>query len=227
MEYDWGMRNNSISPVKRSKAEARSNYNRLSRWYDGLAASEAKYRRMGVAALAVQPGESVLEIGFGTGGCLPDLAWQVGTAGFVCGIDLSDGMAAVARERLSAANLTDRVALTLGDAAYTPFGEGCFDAIFTSFTLELFDTPDITRVLGECQRILRPAGRLAVVALVKAAQPNLAERVYEWFHAKMPVAVDCRPILAQSALRETGFEIDRVISTKMWGLPVEVIVGRT
>jgi len=215
-----------ISPVTRSKDEARANYNRLSRWYDWIAGSEARYRQIGVQALGLQPAERLLEIGFGTGNCLLDFARQAGPDGLVCGIDLSEGMAAVAGKSLSKAGLGERVSLVLGDAVELPFRDDSFDAIFASFTLELFDTPDIPRMLRQCSRILRPEGRLAAVTLVKSDQPGFAERVYEWFHARMPVAVDCRPIRAQAALLEIGFEITEVISEKMWGLPVEIIVGK-
>jgi demethylmenaquinone methyltransferase/2-methoxy-6-polyprenyl-1,4-benzoquinol methylase len=95
-----------------------------------------------------------------------------------------------------------------------------------SFTLELFDTPEIPEVLRQCRRILMPEGRLAVVTMVKTPQPKFPERIYEWFHARMPVTVDCRPILAQTAMQDAGFEIAEVISEKMWGLPVEIIVGK-
>lgn len=216
---------NRISPVTRTKNEARANYNRLSRWYDWIAGSEARYRQIGLKVLNLQPGERVLEIGFGTGSCLQDFAQQTGPQGFVYGIDLSDGMAVVAGNRLTEAGLANRVALTLGDALHAPFDGGCFDAIFMSFTLELFDTPEIPLVLRQCSRILRPDGRLGVVTMVKTGQPNFAERAYEWFHARMPVAVDCRPILAQAALQDADFEIAQTISEKMWGLPVEIILG--
>ena len=212
-----------ISPVTRTKFEARTNYNRLSRWYDWIAGSEAKYRQMGVKLLDPQPEEQILEIGFGTGTCLLEFARQVGSEGRVCGIDLSDGMAAVAQNRLSEAGFAKQVSLTLGDAVQAPFANKSFDAIFMSFTLELFDTPEIPLVLNQCHRILNPNGRLVVVTLVKTNAPNFAERAYEWVHAKMPVSVDCRPIPAQAVLQEAGFEIVDVISEKMWGLPVEII----
>ena len=217
---------NTISPVTRSKKQARANYNRLSRWYDWIAGSEDRYRQIGVQALNPQATERLLEIGFGTGQCLLEFAQQVGSDGWVCGIDLSEGMAAVAHERISTAGLGDRVSLLLGDAVELPFADHSFDAIFASFTLELFDTPDIPRVLQQCTRILRPGGRLATVTLVKTDQPGFAERLYEWFHARMPVAVDCRPIWAQPVIEQAGFDIVEVISEKMWGLPLEIIVGK-
>jgi len=219
------MTKNTISPVTRTKNEARANYNRLSRWYDLFAGSEAKYRQIGMRALAAQAGERLLEIGFGTGQCLLDLVRQVGPEGFVCGIDLSDGMAAVAQGRLSDAGVSERAGIVLADAVRSPFPEECFNAIFISFTLELFDTPEIPRVLRLCRQILKPEGRLVVVTMIKTEQPSFAERTYEWFHARMPVTVDCRPIRAQDALQEADFEITEVIPEKMWGLPVEIIVA--
>jgi demethylmenaquinone methyltransferase/2-methoxy-6-polyprenyl-1,4-benzoquinol methylase len=215
-----------ISPVNRTKNQARANYNRLSRWYDWIAGSETRYRQLGVQTLNAQPGESVLEIGFGTGTCLLEIGKNVRKGGFVCGLDISDGMAAVARKRLKESGFAQIVSLALGDAVHSPFKDASFDAIFMSFTLELFDTPEIPLVLGECRRILNSEGRLVVVTLSKTEKPNFAERTYEWVHARMPVAVDCRPIPALALLQEAGFEIVDVISEKMWWLPVEIVLSQ-
>lgn len=217
---------NVISPVTRSKEQARRYYNRLSGWYDLIAGSEAPFRQRGLALLDVQPGERILEIGFGTGECLVTLAEAAGTEGFVYGIELSEGMAAQAQHRLAESGLEQRVSLLLADGANAPFVANSFDAIFMSFTLELFDTPEIPHVLQQCRRLLQPRGRLGVVSLVKTEYPGLAERIYEWFHQKMPVAVDCRPIKAQESLRRAGFAIEQVVHESMWGLPVESILAR-
>src|SRR5215208_4631175 len=131
----------SVSRVNRSKEAARASYNRLSRWYDLIAGStEKKYRDWGLEKLAAQPGENVLEIGFGTGHCLVALAKSVGPTGRVVGLDISDGMLAIARDRVGQEGLSGRVDLHLGDAAHLDFLEaGSLDGVFMSFTLELFD----------------------------------------------------------------------------------------
>jgi demethylmenaquinone methyltransferase/2-methoxy-6-polyprenyl-1,4-benzoquinol methylase len=214
-----------ITRVVRSKEKARANYNRLSRWYDIIAGrSEKKYRDVGLQKLNARPGEHILEIGFGTGHCISALAKGVGKTGKVSGIDLSEGMLAITQNRLHQAGLSDRVDLHVGDALQLPFAANEFDGVFMSFTLELFDSPEIPLLLSQCYNILRSDGRLVLVSLVK--KPGTAVKIYEWFHEKMPVAVDCRPIYAQSDLTASGFSIEEVSAMSMWGLPVEIILAR-
>jgi demethylmenaquinone methyltransferase/2-methoxy-6-polyprenyl-1,4-benzoquinol methylase len=217
----------AIARVNRSKEDARASYNRLSRWYDLVAGStEKKYRDMGLAKLSAQPGEAVLEIGFGTGHCLVSLAQAVGASGRVIGLDISDGMLAIAKERLQKEGLHERVDLRLGDAADLNFIEaGSLNGVFMSFTLELFDNPEIPRVLAECRRILKPGGRLAVVSMTKTTPPGMAVRIYEWFHEHTPNYADCRPIFARQSIEQAGFVIRDVSISSMWGLPVEIVLG--
>jgi demethylmenaquinone methyltransferase/2-methoxy-6-polyprenyl-1,4-benzoquinol methylase len=218
----------TISRVNRSKEDARASYNRLSRWYDVIAGStEKKYRDWGLEKLSAQAGEKILEVGFGTGHCLVSLAGAVGPNGGVIGVDISDGMLAIARARLENEGLSDRVELHLGDAARLDFIEsGTLDGVFMSFTLELFDNPEIPRVLQECHRILKPGGRLAVVSMSRTNPPGVAVRMYEWFHEKVPNYADCRPIFARQSIEGSGFSIQDVSVSSLWGLPVEIVLGK-
>ncbi|NWG34813.1 MAG: methyltransferase domain-containing protein [Chloroflexi bacterium] len=218
----------TIRRVNRSKDDARASYNRLSRWYDVIAGStEKKYREEGLRKLAAQPGERILEIGFGTGHCLAALATSVGATGRVVGVDISDGMLVIARERLQSQGLDDRVELHLGDAANLDFIQAeSLDGVFMSFTLELFDNPEIPRVVQECRRILKPGGRLAVVSMTKTNPPGAAVRLYEWFHEHLPNYADCRPIFARQSIEQGDFVIQEVSVSSMWGLPVETVLGR-
>ncbi len=212
-------RETAINPTK-------SFYDRISKAYDLIAdSSEHTAREKGLKLLAAAPGEKVLEIGFGTGHSVVALARAVGEAGRVYGIDISEGMLAVARQHVAEAGVANRVELSLGDARQMAFADGQFDAVFTSFTLELFDDADIPRVLAEIRRVLRPAGRLAVVAMSRENNENVMTEVYVWLHRHFPHFVDCRPIDVAAWLKPAGFVIDHKEKMAIWSLPVAMAVA--
>jgi len=215
-----------ILPVPRSKEEAKRFYDRLSRVYDYLTgAFERKYAEMAVERLSVEEGETVLEIGFGPGHCLKRIAESVGMTGKVYGVDISSGMLGVTRRRLDKARLMDRVELHCGDAVNLPYDDNTFDAAFMSFTLELFDTPEIPKLLEEVKRVLKPRGRIGIVSMSKEDGESLLLRLYEEAHRKWPNYVDCRPIYLEQSLRDAGYEIRKKEKVKLFGLPGEIVVA--
>jgi ubiquinone/menaquinone biosynthesis C-methylase UbiE len=214
-----------LAQVSSSKAAARATYDRLSRWYDLLASSEQRFVRLGVGMLDAQPGESILEIGPGTGHAVLALRQAAGPKGQVLGADLSPAMLARARRRVTQAGLATRVSLACADGARLPIASSHFDAAFLSFTLELFDAEEIPSVLGECWRVLRPEGRLCVACLSKEGGVRWMLDLYEWAHAAFPTWVDCRPILPERVLAESGFCVQKTSGGSMWGLPVQIVLA--
>ena len=122
----------------------RERYDGLAQQYDQRwAAYIGSSVRHTVARLNVSPGETVLDVGCGTGA----LERQLGDA--VVGIDLS--------ERMLARASGERVA---GDALTLPFGDETFDAVASISVLHYWVEP--VRVLREIRRVLRVGGRLVL-----------------------------------------------------------------
>lgn len=212
------------SRVDRPVQAAERYYSNLSAIYDLLAASEKRFIRRGLDLLEPNNGEWILEIGFGTGYAQERIAPLVG-GGFSTGLDLSEGMGRVAQRKLYRAGHQDRVGLVQSDTLPIPFPDKIFDGVFSSFTLELFDSPLIPKVLGECRRVLKPGGRLIIVSLSRDNPLGLMGKIYELFHNTFPKLADCRPIPVKKLVMEGGFKIEEAQEYKMWGIPVGIVLA--
>ena len=208
----------------------RAFYDRISEAYDLIADSNERAARLvGIRELALRPGEEVLELGFGTGNEILDVAAGVGATGKVHGIDISPGMLAVARRKVAKAQPAAAIDLRVADARDLPFAEGSFDAVYSSFTLELFPPDEIERVLREVVRVLRPGGRFSNVSMARVESGKHAstlEEIYIWMHRHFPHIVDCRPINAPELLEKAGFEIDHRVDLEIWTMPVCAVLAR-
>jgi ubiquinone/menaquinone biosynthesis C-methylase UbiE len=87
--------------------------------------------------------------------------------------------------------------------------------------------PEIPEVLHECQRVLQgQGGRVCVVALSKTGESSRMRDLYEWGHEKLPRLLDCQPTFVQEALEDAGFQTVDATQISLWGLPVEIVLGR-
>jgi ubiquinone/menaquinone biosynthesis C-methylase UbiE len=218
---------NDIDRVRRTRAEARLTYDRISRWYDLLEGIwEERVRHLALKKLDLRVGERVLEIGCGTGHGVLELARAAGAPGRAYGMDLSPRMLDITRKRIAAAGLEGTAALLRGDAVHLPLAQGALDAVFMSFVLELFDTPEIPLVLSECRRVLCRGGRVCVVSLSRACGASRMRDLYEWGHLRFPRLLDCRPIFVRRALESEGFECRDAACDSVAGLPVELVLAQ-
>lgn len=134
-------------------------------------------------------------------------------------------MLEVTRRKLERARLIDRVELCCGDAVSLPYLDSTFDTVFMSYTLELFDTPEIQGVLEEAKRVLKSKSRLGVVSMSKENGASILLRLYEWAHKKWPKYLDCRPIYVEESLAEAGYEITSKERVRLFGLPSNIVVA--
>ena len=213
----------------RVKGDIKSTYAKFSKIYATLEGSfEKKLRERGLELLGVKEGETVLEIGFGTGYSLVKLAKSVGETGKAYGIDVTPEMVELAKERIEKEGLAERVELCEGDAREMPYENNQFDAVYMAATLELFDTPDIPRVLTEIKRVLKPTGRLGVISMPRAGhEDSRILRFYEWIHRTFPKYASCRPIYVEDSIRDAGFKIiktDKIMLAKLF--PMKIVVAK-
>jgi len=199
-----------ILRVSATLEDIRKSYGVLSKFYGLLEKFEKRPRERGLELLSVKEGDVVLEIGVGTGFSLKEIAKSVGAVGKAYGIDITPEMLRLTEKRLRKAGLMDRVELQEGDARAIPYEDNMFDAVYMAATLELFDTPDIPKVLGEIKRVLKPSGRLGVVSLSKeGGESSWFLRFYEWLHQKFPKYASCRPLYVEKTIEDAGFDISK------------------
>jgi ubiquinone/menaquinone biosynthesis C-methylase UbiE len=203
-----------------------TNYNRMSKGYNAIAGpSEKQLRRAGLRQLGAAPGETILEIGFGTGHSLLEIAEAVGDTGKVCGIDVSSRMVEIAEARAAAAGYSRRIELACVNAITIPYEECTFDGLFMNFTLEVFEQSEIKMLLQQCRKVLRPGGRICIVAMFTKGKHGTMMKLYEWAHAKFPNTSDCRPINVGELIRGAGFDVTEDTVTSFWGLSVEMVLS--
>jgi arsenite methyltransferase len=168
-------------------------------------ADAVRRRRIVREALAVSPGERLLDVGCGPGFYCLELIDEVGPSGSIVGVDPSPAMLALAERRCAG---HDNIELCEGEAVSVPVDDGDFDVAYSVQVLEYVD--DVAAALAELHRALRPGGRVLVWDIdwatlsVHAESTELSERVLSAWdeHLTDPSL----PRTLAPRLRAAGFE---------------------
>jgi ubiquinone/menaquinone biosynthesis C-methylase UbiE len=157
-----------------------------------MARQEARGRARVIELLEVRPGMKVLDLACGPGTLSKPLAALAAPHGEVVGVDLAEGMLALARE----AGISN-ARFEVMDIERLTYADATFDAVACGHGLQF--APDLDRALGEARRVLRPGGRFAASVPVSADSPAwvVIDRIIDRWLPPAPKASD------QSTTRST------------------------
>lgn len=160
------------------------------------------FRERTLRAAALRPGESVLDLGCGTGTLAIAAAKIVGSHGHVLGVDAAPDMIRLARIKAAAACSPARFELAAAEALPVP--DASVDAVLASLIFHHLPPDSKRRALSETARVLRPGGRLlladldrpsGVVARALAKPLGLFTRLSDHLGGRVP-----------ALMTEAGFE---------------------
>lgn len=157
-----------VTPYKDSsltkKEQVEQMFNTISGNYDGLnkiisLGIDKRWREKVVQLVAAKNPQSVLDIATGTG----DLAISFAAYNIpkIVGLDLSEGMLAVAQKKVTDKKITQPIEFIQGDSENMPFDDHSFDAITVAFGVRNFENLEIG--LAEIYRVLKPNGIFVVL----------------------------------------------------------------
>ncbi len=124
---------------------------------------DIRWRKKAIKLLKeIQP-KKILDIATGTGDfAIESLSLNPEK---VIGVDISEGMLSVGREKLKKRKLDSRISLQSGDSENLPFEDNMFDAIIVAFGVRNFE--NLEKGLAEMYRVLRPGGKVVVLEFSK------------------------------------------------------------
>ena len=157
-----------IKPYKDSalgkKDQVATMFNNISKNYDDLNrvisfGIDISWRKKVVQIVSKNNPQQILDIATGTG----DLALMMSTLApeKIIGLDISEGMLSVGKEKISKAQLNDKIEMVVGDSEDIPYADNTFDAITVSFGVRNFANLD--KGLGEIRRVLKSGGILVIL----------------------------------------------------------------
>jgi demethylmenaquinone methyltransferase/2-methoxy-6-polyprenyl-1,4-benzoquinol methylase len=146
---------------------------------------DKSWRRFAVMRTEVGSGDRALDICCGTGMLTMELARGVGPEGAVTGLDFSENMLKVAKDKITQFAYQENITLIQGDAMKLPFDDNSFNCVTVGWGLR--NVPSVMQVLKEMQRVVKPGGKVVSLDMAKPTAPIFKQGYWLYFDKLVPL----------------------------------------
>lgn len=144
---------------------------------------DIRWRRKAIALLKDLQPKTILDVATGTGDFAVE-ALRLKPSKII-GVDISEGMLDVGRQKMKARQLDGIIELRSGDSEKLPFEDNFFDAVIVAFGVRNFE--DLERGLSEMLRVVRPGGRVVVLEFSRPTKFPMKQLYNAYFTAILPL----------------------------------------
>jgi demethylmenaquinone methyltransferase / 2-methoxy-6-polyprenyl-1,4-benzoquinol methylase len=173
-----------VTDVSKSPQRIAGMFDAIAGRYDFLnhllsAGIDVRWRTRAIASLGLTGRERVLDLCTGTADlAIAAVRGRPHGAARVVGVDFAGAMLGVAHDKVRRGRLADRIALVRGDAMRIPAADRSVDAITIAFGIRNVERIEIA--CAEMRRVLKPAGRLAILEFAVPTTPGVSQ-LYLWY----------------------------------------------
>lgn len=143
---------------------------------------DRRWRRVAVKLVTWKEGGRVLDVATGTGDVALEIARQTPASVSIVGIDFSEGMVALGREKVASSPYAKRITMEIAPCEAIPFPDRTFDSVTIAFGIR--NVVDRKQGLAEMHRVLKPGGR-AVILEFSTPRSQLFKNIYYFYFLRV------------------------------------------
>jgi len=172
---------------KGKKEQVAEMFNNISKKYDFLnhflsLGIDILWRKKAIKKLKKDQPKLILDIATGTG----DFALEALSLNpdKIIGVDISEGMLAVGKEKMKKKGVADKIEMQLGDSEKLLFEDNKFDAVIVAFGVRNFE--NLEKGLSDMLRVLKPGGKTVIVEFSKPTKFPMKQLYNFYFKYILP-----------------------------------------
>ena len=211
-----------------SNDDLRAFYDKLGAGQDDAAYFEAPALRKVLEHGRFKQARAVFELGCGTGRLARQIVERLPETATYTGIDLSETMVGLTRDKLESFCERAHVHQTDGTLDFDLFGDEV-DRFVATYVLDLLSEDDIRRVVNEAHRVLEPGGLLCLTSLSYSTLPLARLRMSVWqlgYRLNPRWFGGCRPLRLLEYLSEKQWRTNFHATVVPYATPSEIVVAR-